>query len=132
MSADWYAKRLAQGAAPAPRPQRSTPPTGLGGPPQQQTFQPYNPHPATQAAPPQQQAQHESLSAALADPHMRSAGGDGAKAQEVYSCPNCGSNDFFVRRTMGGALGKAPAPHCFSCGYNGMYEQFGAKLSEDR
>jgi predicted nucleic-acid-binding Zn-ribbon protein len=130
-AADWYAKRIANGA-PAPRPQRSTPPTGMAGPPQQQTFQPYQQHPATYEQPQQGQRQYESLSDAMSDPNLRSAGGDGAKAQEIYSCPNCGSKDFFTRRTMGGAMGKPPAPHCMSCGYNGMYEQFGAQLSEDR
>lgn len=42
------------------------------------------------------------------------------------NCPSCGSPHFFSRRN-GLKRGHPPAPLCDSCGYNGLFEQFGAQ-----
>jgi predicted RNA-binding Zn-ribbon protein involved in translation (DUF1610 family) len=48
----------------------------------------------------------------------------GGKAHQVDTqpCPNCGSNQFFSR-SQGIRRGPPPAPHCYNCGYNGLFEQ---------
>jgi hypothetical protein len=38
-------------------------------------------------------------------------------------CPQCGSNHFYSRTNGKAQRGPAPAPHCFDCGYNGMFDQ---------
>jgi hypothetical protein len=53
-------------------------------------------------------------------------GGEAAKKQGDMSCPDCGSQNIFVRTAKGGNTmisGNAPAPRCFECGWNGMYDQ---------
>lgn len=47
-------------------------------------------------------------------------GGKGARLNPEQ-CPNCGSNNYFVHRRDG--AGPQPAPHCYECGHNGIYEQ---------
>ena len=39
-------------------------------------------------------------------------------------CPGCGS-PLFIENLPGGKKrrGPAPAPHCFSCGWNGLFDQ---------
>ena len=37
-------------------------------------------------------------------------------------CPQCGSNQFFSRAAKNSRL-PPPAPHCYNCGYNGLFEQ---------
>ena len=36
-------------------------------------------------------------------------------------CPNCGGALFYAN--LGKSRGPAPAPHCFTCGYNELFEQ---------
>lgn len=71
----------------------------------------------------------------LTRPDVWAGRGPSAKANETYSCPSCGSAHFFTRRGQSkmnaSGISCAPAPVCDSCGYNGMYEQFGSKLVED-
>lgn len=53
-------------------------------------------------------------------------GGEAAKKQGDMSCPDCGSQNIFVRTAKGGNTmisGNAPAPRCFECGWNGIYDQ---------
>lgn len=61
-------------------------------------------------------------------------GGQGTKT-ETMRCPSCGSGDYFSRanvsgskmvNTNSGTMAHA-APHCFDCGYNGLYEQAGGQ-----
>lgn len=49
----------------------------------------------------------------------------GGKAHKVdaYPCPNCGSDKFYSRTGAEARRGPAPAPHCFECGYNGLFDQ---------
>lgn len=37
-------------------------------------------------------------------------------------CPSCGSNQYF-EVLSGKRRGPPPAPHCYNCGYNGLFEQ---------
>ncbi len=56
-------------------------------------------------------------------------GGRGTRT-ETELCPECGSNQYFKREALGkmSKQGKmAPAPYCHSCGYNGVFEQYGAQ-----
>jgi hypothetical protein len=48
-------------------------------------------------------------------------GGEGTKT-ETTRCPACGGDHYFSRAS-GTMRGPAPAPMCYSCGYNGMFEQ---------
>lgn len=53
-------------------------------------------------------------------------GGEAARKQGDMSCPECGSQNIFVRTAKSGNTmvgGKSPAPRCFECGWNGMYDQ---------
>jgi hypothetical protein len=38
-------------------------------------------------------------------------------------CPNCGASLFYEQLGKQKRRGPEPAPHCFSCGYNGLFEQ---------
>jgi len=48
----------------------------------------------------------------------------GGKAHKIdrEPCPECGSNQYYSR-TEGVRRGPPPAPHCYNCGYNGMFQQ---------
>jgi len=53
-------------------------------------------------------------------------GGEAAKKQPDMYCPECGSQNIFVRTAKGGNTmisGSNPAPRCFECGWNGIYDQ---------
>jgi hypothetical protein len=139
-SSDWYARKLGGARRPTGY-QANLPPTG---PPQQftqpQTYQPQHPQPVpygqeyqpvTSQRPDnatwQAMSSEDKAAAMVRHPEWWSDKQATVKAGEVFRCPSCGSNDFFTRQKMGSAMGQAPAPHCFSCGYNGMYEQFGSQ-----
>ena len=49
----------------------------------------------------------------------------GGKAHKVDTepCPECGSNKYYSRTGAEVRRGPPPAPHCFACGYNGMFTQ---------
>jgi len=48
----------------------------------------------------------------------------GGKAHRVDAqpCPECGGNQYYSR-SEGARRGPPPAPHCYNCGYNGLFEQ---------
>jgi predicted RNA-binding Zn-ribbon protein involved in translation (DUF1610 family) len=48
----------------------------------------------------------------------------GGKAHQVdrEPCPECGSSQYFSR-SSGARRGPPPAPHCYNCGFNGLFEQ---------
>lgn len=48
-------------------------------------------------------------------------GGPGHKA-DPDPCPDCGSNQYFSRAGKNSRL-PPPAPHCYNCGYNGLFSQ---------
>lgn len=49
----------------------------------------------------------------------------GGKAHKIDAdpCPECGSSRYYSRTGEGTLRGPPPAPHCFDCGYNGMFQQ---------
>jgi hypothetical protein len=49
----------------------------------------------------------------------------GGKAHKIDAepCPECGSARYYSRTGEGARRGPPPAPHCFDCGYNGMFQQ---------
>jgi predicted RNA-binding Zn-ribbon protein involved in translation (DUF1610 family) len=49
-------------------------------------------------------------------------GGEAHRREGSLTCPRCGSKNVFSR-SNGGTLGHTPAPRCFECGWNGLYEQ---------
>ena len=53
-------------------------------------------------------------------------GGEAAKKQGNVTCPDCGSGNVFTRSSRAASTniqGNSPAPRCFECGWNGMYDQ---------
>lgn len=59
-------------------------------------------------------------------------GGQGTKT-ETSRCPQCSSGDYFSRMNVSGSrvvntssgTTASAAPHCFDCGFNGLYTQAG-------
>ena len=86
--------------------------------------QPTTQAPVTQT--PQQQqpvAQPESFSEAL---KMGVTNGGEAARRDTMTCPACGGGYVFSRtKATGGTTvgGNAPAPRCYTCGWNGIYHQ---------
>jgi hypothetical protein len=114
MSSDWYARKFG-GAQQRPQPQ-----------PQytQRTYVQGNPAPAEYA--PQPMHREPDTQAIRVTPENFSAvaglwkGGQATKTEQ-YPCPSCGSNLYYSR--SGKSRLPSPAPHCFSCGYNGLFDQ---------
>lgn len=50
-------------------------------------------------------------------------GGEAHRIDGGNSCPSCGSGLVFSRGKGSGVMGKQPAPRCFECGWNGLYDQ---------
>jgi hypothetical protein len=57
-------------------------------------------------------------------------GGEATRSEGSLTCPKCGDPRVFTRSNGGTSLINSnsgqranPAPRCFSCGWNGMYEQ---------
>lgn len=124
---DWYRTKLAQmrGQTPAPRPtyqdhyHGSFPvPGGPGSPtqgvPPQRPQQPqdFNPN---QALPPGSIGIHDFPNV------MKFWRGGKARKLNPEPCPECGSSNFV--ENYGARRGPQPAPHCWNCGYNGLFEQ---------
>jgi hypothetical protein len=49
-------------------------------------------------------------------------GGEAHRIDGGLTCPRCGSKNVFSR-SNGSVGGRVPAPRCFECGWNGIYEQ---------
>jgi hypothetical protein len=115
-TAGWYQRKMASlrgGLAPSP-PQR-----GSQQYPQQQAPQYVQQQGPLQYQQPQQMPQVtiENLFGAMG--FWR-----GGKAHQIdrEPCPECGSNQYYSR-SQGARRGPPPAPHCYNCGYNGLFEQ---------
>lgn len=131
MTDNWYARALdrARGVVPqarlaAPqqqRPQAFVQPQAYA--PQQRAYSPQ--------APTQPQAFNTNVKFQQADlttllklqEEGRGQPGDGSKLNPD-PCPGCGGA-LFIENLPGGRKrrGPAPAPHCFNCGYNGLFDQ---------
>jgi hypothetical protein len=133
VSVDWWAKKLGM---PQAQPQ-ATPDTW-------NTPRHVPPTPSYQQPPPQQYVQptdapvvDENGQVHVGDAIIRWRGGDGNKEQGL--CPNCNSRNYFSRsKGQGKRIGLmnkngqacTPAPICFECGYNGMFEAFGGAFTD--
>lgn len=62
----------------------------------------------------------ESLSEAL---RMGVTKGGEATRKEHMTCPECGSPYVFSRSKGNMVGGASPAPRCYECGWNGLYDQ---------
>lgn len=115
MSAGWYARHLGGGTQAPPAPPQQNP----NYPP---AYQPSQPPPV--APPPTMTQQGQALPPGqmpLIDAVQMWRGGP-AHRTDPHPCPQCGG-DHYYSRTQGPSRGPAPAPMCFDCGYNGMFDQ---------
>jgi hypothetical protein len=119
---DWWSKKLAGEKPSTPR-VSPTPPT-----------QPVIRLPATQQTVPQEQQRQEVLNPNRAPTENISMGeairlwkgGEAHRRDGGLTCPDCGSNNVFSRTGRGAnsmVNGAQPAPRCFECGWNGLYDQ---------
>lgn len=111
---DWYRNKIAalRGSPPAAPQQRY----------QQPVYQPYQ-QPQYQQ-PPQVQQRQPPPPVTMENLYAAAGYWTGGKAHRIDRdpCPECGSNQFYSR-TDGTRRGPPPAPHCYNCGYNGMFQQ---------
>jgi hypothetical protein len=115
--ANWFRQRMEQetGGALPPIARREVVPTYQ---------QPYQQEALPQQVPQQQGFDVEQLDKTPENVLMLMnhwTGGEGTKT-ETNKCPSCGGNHYFSR-SQGTMRGPAPAPMCYTCGYNGMFEQ---------
>lgn len=123
-SSSWFARHL--GTAPPAQPQAYQPPP-------QQYQQPQAPvYPQQQGYPPQGYPQQQAPQMPPQAPAINSIhdvvpamgmwqGGEGTRT-ETQRCPSCGGDHFFSR-SQGARRGPPPAPTCYDCGYNGLFDQ---------
>lgn len=121
-TSSWYARKIAQARGrPAPQyqpqPQSYAP---IGTPTQQ-----WAPAPVQQAPIYSDQAKQGQASLTLLLDVQRNGGlitpGPGGRLNQE-PCPNCG-RELFYHDYGKKRRGPPPAPHCFNCGYNGLFEQ---------
>lgn len=117
-NSSWYARKIAQmkGVAP-PYPQARQPVSRYQQPVERPYQQNPEPPPRAPAAPP------ETLTEFLDLQRNGQALGP-AKGGKLNPdpCPQCGGNLFYADLGLK-RRGPTPAPHCFTCGYNEMFEQ---------
>lgn len=118
---DWWAKKLGGAGRPAPQqyqPQQYQVPQGTPQP------QGYSTEGATGRYA-QQLANLEQQQGVTTENLFEMArfwkGGPGHRA-DPDPCPECGSNQYFSRAAKHSRL-PPPAPHCYNCGFNGLFEQ---------
>lgn len=114
---DWWSKKLS-GEKPTP-PRPSLPPVNVP-----MRF----PAAVTAGAQPQQQQNDSGPDPETLSEFLRSNKTRGGEAtrKETMTCPDCGSPYVFSRTGRGANTminGAAPAPRCYECGWNGMYDQ---------
>lgn len=128
-NSDWWARRIS-GNQPAPRPQQtSVPPTSppLRFPvqaPQQPVYQQHSQTVGNQRLLDEHQPPDAQIDMSTAIRMWK--GGEAMRKQGDLRCPECGSANVFHRVAKGGNTtinGKSPAPRCFECGWNGIYDQ---------
>lgn len=115
---DWWSKKLAGEKPTVSRQQFTHPVTSVPAPAQYSTQAPI-----TQNVQQPQQQQPESFSEAL---RMGVTNGGEATRRDTMTCPACGGGYVFSRtKATGGTTvgGNAPAPRCYTCGWNGIYHQ---------
>lgn len=114
---DWWSKKLAGEKPTPPRQQFTHPVTTIPV-----SSVPVTQHPVTQT-PQQPEHKPESFSEAL---RMGITKGGEASRHDTMSCPACGGSYVFSRTDVHGGTninGSAPAPRCYTCGWNGKFQQ---------
>lgn len=117
---DWWSKKLAGEKPTVPR--TSLPPTDVPLRFAPQTQQPAHTS-GSRTARADEGPEPETLSDFLRS--NRTQGGEAAR-KENLTCPDCGSPYVFSRTARGAGTtinGAAPAPRCYECGWNGLYDQ---------
>lgn len=112
---DWWSKKLAGEKPPIDR--TGLPPVNVPLKFGTVTVNPQQPQPSTQSTdnlPPP-----ESFSEAL----QRGATKGGEAMRNAMTCPECGSGNVFQRAKGNMQNGASPAPRCYECGWNGLYDQ---------
>ena len=125
MSNDWWSRRLTNSPQPTRPAPQSTPPST---PPLRFPVQvPTTPQPAQQSRQQvldEQRAPTDQIN--MSDAIRLWKGGEAMRKEGNMSCPECGSHNVFGRSTRASNTtvgGKSPAPRCFECGWNGLYNQ---------
>lgn len=122
---DWWSRQLSGNA---PRPSRTeasppiTPPMRFGI--QVPANVPQQPQQNTQRVLDDSRPANEQIT--MGEAIRLWKGGEAARRQGNMSCPECGSGNVFIRTAKGGNTtvnGNSPAPRCFECGWNGLYDQ---------
>ncbi len=125
MSSDWWSKKLSGIPSAKPSSPSSMPPTT---PPIKLPPSLVNATPVQQVQQAPQPVSNEpiTMGEALRNPKLWEGRGEAAKKQGNLTCPDCGSTNVFIRTAKSGNTninGNTPAPRCFECGWNGMYDQ---------
>lgn len=121
---DWWSKKL---SGQQPTPQRSytpptTPPIRIPQPaqaPQAQPVQQGNNNLLDPNRGPQEQI-------TMGEALRLWKGGEAMRKEGNLTCPDCGSIYVFSRTGRGAGTmvnGHSPAPRCYECGWNGLYDQ---------
>jgi predicted RNA-binding Zn-ribbon protein involved in translation (DUF1610 family) len=89
-----------------------------------QAYQQPTPAPQWQQQPQYQQPQQPPPPVTIANlwDAMKEWRGGKAHRVDAQPCPECGGNQYYSR-SDGARRGPPPAPHCYNCGYNGLFEQ---------
>lgn len=119
---DWWSKKLAGEKPTAPR-VSPTPPTQpvIKFPPMQQ---PVHQSEERQEVLNPNRAPTENIS--MGEAIRLWKGGEAHRRDGGLVCPDCGSKNVFSRTGRGAnsmVNGAQPAPRCFECGWNGLYDQ---------
>ena len=116
-ASSWYARKLGQMRGPQGFQQRQPVPQ------YQQPVPQYQQNPAPQPVAPAGSPVPETLSELL-DLQQHGAGPKAGKGARLNPdpCPNCGGSLFYADLGLK-RRGPQPAPHCFTCGYNELFEQ---------
>lgn len=116
---DWWSRKLS-GQPPAPR--QSLPPvqSPIRFPVQVPVQQQQVPVANSRVLDP---TRHPSDEINMGDAIRLWKGGEAHRVDGSNVCPGCGSGLVFSRAKGGGVMGKQPAPRCFECGWNGLYDQ---------
>lgn len=112
---DWWNKKL-KGEKPSPQPMYPNPAAYSQRPAQTQEVQP---HTVEENLPPNTQIN-------MGQAIRMWKGGEAHRKEGNMRCPECNSRNVFTRTGKGANSminGAAPAPRCFECGWNGMYDQ---------
>ena len=121
---DWWSRRLSDNS-PRPATRQSetlppvTPPMRLGI--QVPVAQPQQQPQTNQRVLDEHRAPTENIS--MGEAIRLWKGGEAARREGNMTCPSCGSRNVFTRSKGSTVNGANPAPRCFECGWNGIYEQ---------